>query len=317
MRRLGLMFVGLGTSLCVVSAVWFGGCASSRKQALLPAVMTQKAPDATPVGSEACEDCHDDPPAFYKESYHRLAFFQEGKGVGCESCHGNGSIHVDNGDYEGQLVGSEDLESMNEAERTALCQTCHQDDFPLWPTTDHARSQVGCWDCHPGDLHSPPGQTIAVKPKIHGQSDYEYCVQCHESTGLEFNLQFHHRVPEEQMKCGDCHPIHGEPRTNPLVQEQNGTCNGCHPEIRGPWVFEHLGMDEGCESCHAPHGSINNKLLVSNDNSLCIQCHFQEPYGFFGRQPHAQFLSGGALCYDCHFQVHGSNTDRNFNPRRQ
>jgi DmsE family decaheme c-type cytochrome len=317
MRRLGLMFLGLGTSLCVVSGVWFGGCASSRKQALLPAVMTHKAPDAMPVGSEACEDCHDDPPDFYKKSYHRLAFFQEGRGVGCESCHGNGSIHVDNGDYEGQLVGSEDLEGLSEAERSALCQTCHQDDFPLWPTTDHARNQVGCWDCHPGDLHSPPGQTIAVKPKIHGQSDYEYCVQCHESTGLEFNLQFHHRVPEEQMKCSDCHPIHGEPRTNPLIAETNGTCNGCHPEIRGPWVFEHLGMDEGCDSCHAPHGSINNKLLVSNDNSICIQCHFQEPYSFFGRQPHAQFLSGGALCYDCHFQVHGSNTDRNFNPRRQ
>ena len=163
MRRIGVMCVGLVSTLCVGTALWFGGCATSRQQSLLPAVMTEKVPSATPAGSDSCVDCHDDPPAFYQKSYHKLAFFQEGfggakvpgaVGVGCESCHGNGSVHVENGDYDNDLVGSEDLAAMSVSERSALCQTCHQDDFPLWQTTDHARSQVGCWDCHPGDLHS-------------------------------------------------------------------------------------------------------------------------------------------------------------------
>jgi DmsE family decaheme c-type cytochrome len=182
---------------------------------------------------------------------------------------------------------------------------------------------VGCWDCHPNDLHSPPRETIDLLPVKNAQSDNDYCVQCHESVSAEFDLQFHHRVPEGQMKCADCHPIHGDARLNALVSGRNETCQGCHPEVQGPWVYEHLGMEEGCEVCHTPHGSVNNKLLIANDNSLCYQCHFQDPATFFGRQPHGitgsgnvAFLGGGALCFDCHFQVHGSNTHRSLNPRR-
>jgi DmsE family decaheme c-type cytochrome len=118
------------------------------------------------------------------------------------------------------------------------------------------------------------------------------------------------------MKCADCHSIHGEAKTNSIVQGESAACLSCHTEIQGPFVYEHVGMEEGCSSCHEPHGSVNNKLLTTNDNSLCLQCHYQEVASQFGREPHGGFLRGGALCYDCHTQIHGSNTDRNFNPRR-
>ena len=300
-----------------------GACSTDLGPSVLPKILTDKVPEATAVGSEACEDCHSPEPDFYRRGRHQVAFFQGSRNDGCESCHGNGSVHseyfYENDEYEDDphdLVGIDDLGALDEAERSALCQQCHQQDFPMWRISDHSRSQVGCWDCHPNDLHAPPPGVAEIPAVMDQQSDEAFCNQCHPSVKAEFNLQFHHRVPEGQMNCADCHSIHGEAPENTALQGQNTTCYGCHVDIAGPFVFEHLGTEEGCENCHTPHGSVNDKLLVTNDNTLCVQCHFQTPASFFGRQPHADFLSGGALCYDCHTHVHGSNTDRNLNPRR-
>ncbi len=315
MQRVCLMALGL--------ALVGAGCADPH-ETVLPQIMKERAPQAVAVGSVSCSDCHTKEPNFYKGGYHREAFFHSATSGGCESCHGKGSVHsnyfYDNEDYEDDprdLVGIEDLAALTAGEKSALCQQCHQADFPLWPTTDHATNQVGCWDCHPEDLHTRPANSIAVLPVMHAQSDDAYCGQCHESVSAEFELQYHHRVPEGQMMCADCHPIHGESLSSAVIQGRNETCQGCHPEVQGPWVYEHLGMEEGCEVCHSPHGSVNDKLLIANDNSICYQCHYQAPGSFFGKQPHDPALLGaGALCYDCHFQVHGSNTNRSLNPRR-
>jgi len=313
----------LARALAALAAVSLLGCAADRETALLPEMLLEKVPDAHAVGSLSCEDCHEPEPEFYREGGHRLAFFKDGVNAGCESCHGAGSVHADyfyeNDDYEDDphdLISGEELLALGEGAKSALCQQCHQQDFPLWPTTDHARANVGCWDCHPNDLHAPPRDAIAQSPEVGAQSDNDYCLQCHESVAASFALQFHHRVPEGQMKCADCHAIHGEVSSNELVQGASASCLGCHAEIQGPFVYEHLGMEEGCESCHDYHGSVNNKMLTSNDNSICVQCHYQEQSTLFGRQPHLGFLGGAGLCYDCHSHVHGSNSDRNFNPRR-
>jgi predicted CXXCH cytochrome family protein len=69
-------------------------------------------------------------------------------------------------------------------------------------------------------------------------------------------------------------------------------------------------------TCHAPHGSIVEKLLVEDNNGLCQQCHFDARFPLIGAVDHTGFLSAGARCWDCHFQVHGSNTDENFVPLR-
>jgi DmsE family decaheme c-type cytochrome len=292
-------------------------------EAAAPAIISEKVPEAKPVGSVVCGDCHEAEPDFYRTGHHRVAFFQGASAAGCESCHGNGSVHAnffyENEYYETDptdLVGIDDLDRMSAADRSGLCQQCHQADFPLWPLSDHARVDVGCWDCHADDLHAPPPDIDATPPVVNAQSDNDFCVQCHSSVDADFKLQYHHRVPEGQMKCSDCHSIHGEAPTETALHGMNTACYECHPEYKGPYVFEHLGTEESCGNCHAPHGSVNDKLLIARDNTLCVQCHFQSPTGFFGRQPHAGFLGGGALCYDCHSQVHGSNANRNLNPRR-
>lgn len=323
MKRWAKAIAGVAAVLAAAVVVGTGACSTGLGPSVLPPILTEKVPDATSIGSEACADCHTPEPDFYRHGRHQVAFFQGTRNAGCESCHGNGSVHAEffyeNDEYEDDphdLVGIDDLGDLDEAERSALCQQCHQQDFPLWRISDHSRSQVGCWDCHSNDLHAPPPGVAKISAKMDQQSDEKFCNQCHPAVQAEFKLQFHHRVPEGQMKCSDCHSIHGEAPANASLQGQNTACYGCHVDIAGPFVFEHLGTEEGCENCHTPHGSVNDKLLVANDNTLCVQCHFQTPTTFFGRQPHSDFLSGGALCYDCHTHVHGSNTDRNLNPRR-
>jgi DmsE family decaheme c-type cytochrome len=304
-------------------SVWVAACTlGNRTESVLPESVSHKVMDAHAVGSEACAKCHDSQPAFYQKGYHRVAFFEKGIRSGCESCHGLGSVHVDDREDDEEkddIVAPKDLRALSASERSALCLQCHQSDFPLWPTTDHAQHGVSCWDCHSSDLHkaTPDLKQADYKPAVLGaKRDDAFCLQCHEAVRTDFRLQYHHPVTEGIMRCADCHSIHGEPRSNPVLQANNEACLSCHKEMRGPWVFEHFAMDEGCQACHQPHGSVNNKLLLTVDNSLCIRCHFQEPVGFFGRRPHVQFLQAGALCYDCHIQIHGSNTDRNFNPRR-
>ncbi|MFP6656102.1 MAG: cytochrome c3 family protein [Myxococcota bacterium] len=308
----------------VLSIFGLSGCSMGSGDSVVPPIVTNKVPDATAVGSETCSDCHSSEPDFYRVGHHRSAFFQDETSAGCESCHGNGSVHVDffyeNDEYEedepSDLIGIEDLGGFSSGERSALCQQCHQQDFPLWPLSDHAQSGIGCWNCHADDLHSPPPGIDAKPAELNAQSDNDFCVQCHADVDAEFKLQYHHRVPEGQMNCADCHSIHGEAPTNAVLHGDNARCYECHAEFKGPFVFEHLGTEESCDNCHAPHGSPNNKLLIANNNSLCVQCHFQGPTAFFGRVPHAEFLGGGALCYDCHSHVHGSNSNRNLNPRR-
>jgi predicted CXXCH cytochrome family protein len=118
------------------------------------------------------------------------------------------------------------------------------------------------------------------------------------------------------MKCTECHSPHkgsvlAGGGTALLSQDEN--CLKCHPAQRGPYVFEHEAMQEGCTICHAAHGSVNAKMLTVRDSNLCLKCHFQQVQGgdiYIGGQIHTQRLQLGA-CWTagCHEAVHGSRVN--------
>ncbi len=289
---------------------------------------------AEAVGAEACATCHPDIAGSFVGQAHRT--MAQGSGS-CEACHGNGGKHAesfDSADIRNRAV----LVGLDAAQKSQLCLGCHKNDVPAYWSSDHADAGVSCWSCHADALHpvsaregSAESDEAAtwgeVKPiDLHrgrvgslaqvwpGSRGSEFCYQCHESTENDFLLQFHHPVPEGRMECTDCHSVHGDPV--PSLAESGQRCLSCHNEIAGPWVFEHVAMDDGCLSCHAPHGSTVEKMLTQGDNALCEQCHFDARYPLIGGIDHTRLLSGGALCVDCHSQVHGSNTDENLNPLR-
>ncbi|HEX7862759.1 MAG TPA: cytochrome c3 family protein [Verrucomicrobiae bacterium] len=117
------------------------------------------------------------------------------------------------------------------------------------------------------------------------------------------------------MSCSDCHnphrgqATHGGPFT---FASESDTCTKCHIAQRGPFVFEHEAIREGCTTCHDPHGTINDKLLTQRNQNLCLKCHFQQQVQpgviLIGGRDHSQFLSRGT-CWTagCHEAVHGSH----------
>jgi predicted CXXCH cytochrome family protein len=310
--------------VAVVGATAIGGCKMVQQASVPPLPVVD---GATPVGTETCVGCHEDIPGTYKGDPH--AFGVVKRADGCETCHGAGSKHASS-QAATDIVGAETLRALSAPARSALCLSCHADQVGHFPQSEHAVAGVSCWDCHPSALHGAKTTAVATLPDAtgiqlpawrrlpslmpgHGSGASEFCYQCHGEVEADFRLQFHHPVLEGQMRCTDCHEILGKDLLT-AIDDGRERCLSCHEEIRGPFLFEHLALEEGCTACHTPHGSIVKKLLTEANNGLCERCHFDARFPLIGGVDHTPFLSGGALCYDCHAETHGSNTTESLIP---
>jgi predicted CXXCH cytochrome family protein len=212
------------------------------------------------------------------------------------------------------------------------CATCHEAITRDFRTATHARlkapgdnaKNMGCESCHgPGSLHVKSGgeRGTIVNPKKSPTT----CFQCHMEVRAKFDLPHHHPVLEGKVSCADCHNPHkgdaikGGGTNLPqslkgggmALLSQNETCFQCHTAQRGPFVYEHEALREGCVSCHSPHGSVNQRMLTERNQTLCLKCHFQQQTApgriFIGDTEHTTFLPQGT-CWSagCHEAIHGS-----------
>ena len=216
------------------------------------------------------------------------------------------------------------------------CATCHETITRDFRTATHARlkaggnnaKNIGCESCHgPGSLHvkAGGGRNVSI---INPRKAPTTCFQCHTEVRAAFQLPHHHPVLEGKVSCADCHNPHkgdavkGGGTNLPqsikgggtALLSHNETCLQCHTAQRGPFVFEHEAIREGCISCHSPHGSVNQRLLTQRNANLCLKCHFQQQTTdgriFIGDGDHTTRLQQGT-CWSagCHEAVHGSQVN--------
>lgn len=257
---------------------------------------------AEPVGNETCAVCHDDVASVFATTVHGRVD-PEGS---CESCHGPGSDHVEEGDPArifrfGPMVDS--------GARASACLGCHQRsrETRAWSLAEHAVNDVACDNCH--DPHGA-GTTRALLR----EATPDLCMDCHAAVRAEFARPERHPVESGGIDCVDCHDPHGPSRRATLGGFESATCLRCHAEYRGPWFFEHEAVAvEGCVACHAPHGSVNRHLLTyQRVGDLCLQCHPSQPYFHVVTDPSGARTTSFNDCTRCHTEIHGSNNDALF-----
>jgi predicted CXXCH cytochrome family protein len=195
-----------------------------------------------------------------------------------------------------------------------MCAQCHEAETRYFEMTDHASVSIditdedaeagqaeACETCHgPGSLHV---EGMGDKAKILSAGP-EACFSCHLDIKGKFMLQHRHPVLEGRMSCTDCHDMHGKDvraTGGAMLLGQDEPCFKCHKEMKGPFVFPHEAMREGCAVCHNPHGSINDKLLVAGPTITCVRCHVEDK---MGGTAHGGYRYN---CIDCHTRIHGSN----------
>jgi DmsE family decaheme c-type cytochrome len=237
----------------------------------------------------------------------------------CESCHGPGSAHAEAMDAA-TIFNKADLEKLSALDRSGACLSCHQPMAAGWTRSPHAGDAVSCWDCHGDAIHGSPTDFgvdhAPAKTFLAAADGGDFCGQCHEAQKMQFVLPHHHPVAEGKMGCADCHAVHGEDGRIETALEPSSVCTACHAQVAGPWVFEHEAMNEGCQRCHEPHGSANRKLLAMSTGTLCLQCHVQTTFPTINGMNHELFVGAGADCWDCHVEVHGSNSSPSLSPGR-
>ncbi|MCG6937504.1 MAG: DmsE family decaheme c-type cytochrome [Gammaproteobacteria bacterium] len=280
-------------------------------------------------GADTCLKCHDE-----DSEYPVLDIFKTKHGVKadprtpfaslqCETCHGPGvkaTIFMEEAKKAGSHVGKVRPGEKRPpilnfgvksdepvAEQNRMCLGCHKGGQHIyWQGSVHDNGEIACANCH--TIHA------VQDPVLDRATQADVCYRCHQQQRAEFFKPSNHPVRFGQLKCSDCHAVHGSNTASLLVKPTlNQTCYTCHAEKRGPFLWEHAPASEDCMLCHTAHGSIHPALLKKRPPLLCQQCHSQAGHpsvarttaGLPGGNPSGFLLAGS--CTNCHSQVHGSN----------
>lgn len=235
----------------------------------------------------------------------------------CETCHGPSPRHNDARPPKGEKRPPTDVvfkgEFLSPADkRNTVCSGCHQGGEHInWQGSAHQRNDVACTDCHAAHVARDPVLAKKTEPQV--------CFTCHNQERAESLQTSHHPIREGKVTCSDCHNTHGSGGQKLLKEfTLNETCYACHPEQRGPFVWEHQPVREDCSTCHRSHGSPQASLLTQRQPFVCMTCHQTS------RANHDAMVSGGLQlpgnsgvgtynmlltrgCSNCHSKVHGSN----------
>lgn len=209
-------------------------------------------PGAEFLGSESCGDCHDSYTRDFHTATHALltADTDHSKLIGCEACHGPGSVHVESGGAFHTIV--------NPKRSPDVCFQCHLDKRGQFSLPHHhpfENGKVVCSDCH--ESHKGPAVRAGASV-LAGANDG--CIQCHPAQRGPF--VFEHEAMRDG--CVICHDPHGSVNEKMLTERNSNLCLKCHLDVRssnimvGGLPHQFLLQQGTCwtAGCHeAVHGS--------------------------------------------------------------
>ena len=218
-RKLLSSFAWISGGLSVSGLILIS-CSTVGHTVLMPPAI----PGAEFVGMEECETCHDEITGDFKTSDHAR---MQAKGpnvpdLGCEGCHGPGSLHVESGGGVGTIV--------NPGKTPDTCFNCHLDvkaQFNLPYAHPVLGGKMSCSDCHnphKGSAHKGGGTRLT--------SMNDTCYQCH--TQQQGPFVFEHEATREG--CGSCHSPHGSPNQKMLTERNATLCLKCHFQGGSPGI---------------------------------------------------------------------------------
>ena len=219
-RNVGwIIAAGATTTLVLLSCSSFE---SSRAVMAPPSI-----PGAEFVGTEECATCHEAlVKGFTTATHSRLkAQGDNAKSMGCEGCHGPGSLHVSSGGERSKII--------NPRKSPTACFACHTEVRAAFELPHHhpvLEGKMGCADCHnphKGDAVKGGGTNLPQSIKggrtaLLGHN--ETCFQCHTAQSTKF--VFEHEAVREG--CVSCHSPHGSVNQRMLTQRNANLCLKCH-----------------------------------------------------------------------------------------
>ncbi len=283
------------------------------------------------VGRDTCVTCHEDQGKHFDQTTMGKAFAHprtDEEKRGCETCHGPGKAHVDAGGGKDTIP----LRFAKDAKETAeqknrVCLTCHEKgDRRFWQGGPHQSRGISCVDCH--QVMSPRTSSLSSEARNKApltevnalkKEQPEVCLQCHQMRRAQLQRSSHMPFREGKVTCTSCHNPHGTANPKQLRQATvNENCFSCHPERRGPFLYEHPPVLENCDNCHEPHGSTNPQLLKVRAPKICQQCHNDGQHRATAYANVMPATGNGSpagynnrvvnrACLNCHARIHGSN----------
>ena len=266
-------------------------------------------------GADTCLSCHEEEAmlAIFGTKHAVPSDSRSPFGHGqlqCEACHGPGGDHsgrVRRGQERPAIPFFAAASTASVEDHNGQCLGCHNSDVGFgWHAGAHPVDEVACSDCH--NSHA------RVDDVLQTSSQPDVCFDCHQLQRTETMKAFSHPFLQGKMDCNSCHSAHGDNAATKLARQTvNDTCQQCHAEMRGPYLWEHAPVSEDCGLCHAPHGSNHPGMLTRRAPLLCQSCHSQagHPSIAFGTEGLASDMPSryllGQSCMNCHSQVHGSN----------
>ncbi len=195
------------------------------------------------VGSE-CMQCHNDGTQV-PDPFANQRFLKIGGAIGCESCHGPGSLHIKERKNEKPTAIDRTIVNPKHLPvqlQTDVCRNCH-----LEGVTVERKAEPFL----PGKKLS---DHTAVFIPIKGQNKEAFGFASHAE---RLQLSKCYTLSKEQLTCTNCHNPHKPASESVLIY--NAACKSCHinegakKACKSP-NHEALSVKQGCVSCHMYKG---------------------------------------------------------------